>query len=186
MMHDFGKSLKRGMAGEAFLDRWFRDAYSIETAGLTIDRCGIDRFMINLRDRTRWSVQFKTDYKATRNAFVEVVSVDHDMDSHEPSDHPKNQPGWPFTCAAQMIVYLVPHFGLAWLIETATLREKIPAWRRRFELRPVLNEGRGSCWRTWGLLVPLTEFATAARRTIEMPAARALVGENPDQRRLIV
>ena len=153
MTYNFDRQKARGDAGEAFLDRWFADTYTIQPATREEQRRGIDRIFLHRQTGERLAVEYKTDYKAARtgNAFVETVSVDT-----------ADKAGWAYSSEADYLIYYVPGDDLIYVLTLETIRRELPRWVQEYPPRATKNEG----YATHGVLVPLDEFEKYAEAVI--------------------
>lgn len=147
--YDFHTQLSVGKEGEDFLDRFFADRYEITPATQAEQRMEIDRHFVNRESRDEFTVEYKTDPKAssTHNAFIETISVDT-----------KGKPGWVSISAAHFLVYYVQGDEIIYVLRFTDLRKQLPYWAIRYPIKSVKNDG----YRTWGLLVPLRELERLA------------------------
>lgn len=159
--YDFDTQLRRGQNGEAELDAWFGRTFVIRPATREEQRQGIDRWFTDRRSGERLSVEYKTDWTASRtgNVFVETVSVDT-----------AGKPGWAVSSRAEWLVYFLPDDGLAYVIPFADLRRALPRFERDYPTRRIANRG----YHTVGLLVPQDEFERlSGERTVQLPRESA-------------
>ena len=147
MEYDFGQQLQAGEAGERALDAYFSQFYEI-TVVLTREqkRDGIDRLFVGKRDRIRFSVEYKTDYLASKtgNCFIETVSMDT-----------TDAPGWAVKSLAQVLVYYIPGWNRIYMLPMYVLKGALREWRQMYP--EVASQNNGYC--TWGLKVPIEELA---------------------------
>ena len=155
MTYTFDAQKARGDAGEQFLDRWFAAKYEIRLATRQEQRRGIDRIFTRRQTGKRFTVEYKTDYKAaqTGNAFVETVSVDT-----------AGKAGWAYSSQADYLLYYIPGNDLIYVLALEVLRWELPRWVREYPLRAAQNEG----YATHGVLVPLHEFEEHAEAVISI------------------
>lgn len=154
--YDFATQLRRGQGGEAALDAWFGRRFDIRPATRAEQRRGIDRWFTDRASGERLSIEYKTDWTASRtgNCFVETVSVDT-----------ADKAGWAVSSQAQWLVYFLPDDGLAYVIPLVSLRAELPRWRREYPVRRIPNDG----YHTVGLLVPQDEFERlSGERTVQL------------------
>lgn len=152
-MHDFGPSAVRGRAG---VDAMFRHLVML---GWTIEReassreqwDGIDLWARN-PEGGLVTIEVKNDERAhdTGRAFVETVSNDT-----------TGRAGWVYSCAADVILYVVPGDGVVYWLDPAKLRSRVSDWLQRADRRDgrfghvsAPNQG----YRTRGVAVPLAEL----------------------------
>ena len=146
------QQLRKGEAAEARLDLHFAARFHIAPASRTQQRQGIDRIFTDHTSGKIYTVEYKTDWTAARtgNAFLETISVDT-----------ANIPGWVYTSQADWLAYFVPQQAVIYLIAFTALRARLPQWLDSCKAAPPIpNHG----YHTHGILVPLSEFARAARR----------------------
>ena len=156
----FGRNLRLGHEREAVLDAFFSvRGFDIYPATPEEQRTGIDRWF-NGELGGRFSVEYKSDSTSQRtgNAFVETVSVDTE-----------DKPGWALTCKADCLMYYVLGHEVIYCFRPEVIRAVLLPWRRQYPEVPVQNDG----YQTWGLKVPLEEFANAAFHRINMATWRA-------------
>jgi len=154
-MFNFKKQLSKGQDKEKYLDAFFSPRFDITEASANEQRRGIDRHFKNKETGARFSVEYKTDWRAaeTHNAFIETVSVDT-----------QNKAGWAYTCSADKLLYYIPRDELVYVISLRKLRERLPKWEKQYRALPVKNDG----YNTIGLLVPLRELEAIAESVINL------------------
>jgi hypothetical protein len=142
----FDNRLAVGQKGESLLDTFFSQWADIQPASSEQQRQGIDRVFISRESGKQTLVEYKTDWKVavTGNVFLETVSV----------DRAKKQ-GWLYTSQAEMLVYFVPQTDMIYCVQVDYLRAVYLPQVTKFREAAAENEG----YRTWGILVPLTDFA---------------------------
>lgn len=153
---DFQQQLKRGEAGEKTLDAYFGQRYQIRRATMAEQRRGIDRFFINPANGRTWSLDYKTDTRAaqTGNVFIETKT-------HPDRDHS----GWAYTSEAGWLFYYLPDIWTVYAVNQPYLRAKVlPIWAARYPLRSAKNK----TYTTYGLIVPVAEFARCASKTFDL------------------
>jgi hypothetical protein len=137
-----------GDKGEATLDKFFIDrGYKVEEVSKKEQKMGIDRYIINgLGIRT--AVEYKTDTRTatTGNVFVETIS-----------NSKTGALGWAIKGQADFLLYYVPSWGKALLVDMGWVRNKVPEWIFQYKLRKILNKGYDS----FGIPVPWNEFLVA-------------------------
>jgi len=148
-VYDFTTQLNQGADGEAKLDAYFAQWYTIRHATRSEQRRGIDRIFV--RPGGMFKVEYKADRKAgeTGNAFVETISVDT-----------ANKRGWAYTSQADYLLYYVPGPETVYVIRFAKLRLQMAFWVQQHPARKIPNRG----YHTHGLLVPLDEFEHIAEK----------------------
>ena len=153
--YDFNQQLSGGAQGEAFLDKYFADRFAIRQATSGQQRLGIDRFFTPRQGPTiaPFAVEYKTDTTAgfSGNAFIETTSIDS-----------TGKRGWAYTSQAEWLIYYIPARGLIYTIRLAKLRQKLAYWADTYPVKTARNRG----YSTHGLIVPLTELARCADRTL--------------------
>jgi hypothetical protein len=152
--YDYQTQLARGEAAERTLDEHFSEWFAIEHAGFDDQRHGIDRWYTDLATGARFSVEYKTDWRAVRtsNAFVEIDSGAYR--------------GWVHTTQADKIFYYVPGEGgeLIYILTPAMLRALLPEWMTQYKRGKVPNNG----YTTVGLLVPLAVFEAISEQVVSL------------------
>lgn len=152
--YNFDAQFRQGTAGEQYLDGLFGEQFDIQPATREQQRQGIDRIFRNRRTGKTLTVEYKTDWTASKtgNAFVETLSADKDRKA-----------GWALTSQADYLVYCVPGDGAAiYIIPMQRIRAKLFDWSLACEERKIKNEG----YNTVGLLVPLCEFERIAEEVM--------------------
>lgn len=141
----FQEQLTKGQDAERILDRHFIGKFHIIEATPAEQREGIDRWFVSRETAARFSVEYKTDWRAgdTHNAFVETISVDSSQ-----------KLGWVYTSKAYRILYFVPGDDLVYVFKTSSLRARVEIWSKTLPVRKAKNDGY---W-THGVIVPLSEF----------------------------
>lgn len=154
MTYSFDERLKAGQSGESVLDDVFKDRFVIVPATRDEQRLGIDRHFTNRETGVSFTVEYKTDWTASRteNAFVETVSVDS-----------ANKPGWAYSSQAYRLIYFVPGPPeIIYVMLMSIIREHLPRWIKTYPQRRIPNKG----YFTHGVLVPLIEFEECAELVI--------------------
>ncbi|MEM7133356.1 MAG: hypothetical protein AAF702_44070 [Chloroflexota bacterium] len=144
------RQLAKGEAAETLLDGHFSDRFKIRPATREEQRLGIDRYFTQFTTGKTYTIEYKTDWTASRtgNAFVETVSVDT-----------MNIPGWIYTSQAEWLIYYVPGRQVIYIGRLSALQEMIEEWVERFgPEKAIPNDG----YFTQGILVPLEEFGRQA------------------------
>lgn len=147
--YDFHEQLKVGKQGEEFLDQYFGATYTITPATDEEQRMEIDRHFAPKNGSPPFTVEYKTDPKAskTHNAFIETISVDT-----------RGKLGWIAMSAANYLIYYVTGDEIIYVLRFADLRRRLPYWAIRYPVRAVRNNG----YQTWGIVVPLHELEQLA------------------------
>lgn len=152
--YSFNAQLTHGQRGEELLDKLFETlGYTIKQATDDEQRKGIDRHLALPNQEMSITVEYKTDYYDSGNAFVETDSV---LGSKR---------GWAYTSQADYLVYAVIRRKRAWMIPMSNIREKLSDWIKRCRSIDVPNEG----YFTRGLLVKLEEFDAIASQVLSLP-----------------
>lgn len=136
---------KIGDKGEAMLDKFFTDrGYRVEDVSMKEQKKGIDRYVINNAGQ-RVAVEYKTDTRTatTGNIFVETIS-----------NNKTGALGWAVKGHADHLLYYVPDWGKAMLVEMHWVRYKIPEWTFKYKVRKIMNRGYDS----FGIPVPWDVF----------------------------
>jgi hypothetical protein len=142
-VYDFERQRELGAIGESIIRGVFAQQFNIQRSVALEQRQGIDFwFSYGAFDL---AVEVKTDFTAahTRNAFIEVTSVDVD-----------GKPGWAHTSRADFLLYYVPPDRVVYVVAMREIRHRLPAWRKKYESRRVQNDG----YQTEGILVPLDQL----------------------------
>jgi hypothetical protein len=150
--YQFDAQMRRGDAGEAFLDDFFRQrGYTISPVSREDQRRGVDRLFISPRTGKQHRVEYKTDHTAGRtgNAFIETVSVDA-----------SGKMGWALTAQADMLIYYIPPSHKILIIPFTALHWELPRWIRDYPPRQAANH----TYATHGIIIPLAELEQHALR----------------------
>lgn len=155
MTFSFREQLAKGEEAERFLDGYFDDRFKVLPVTREGQRKGIDRVFIDRQTHEHARVEYKTDWRAqaTRNAFIETVSVDS-----------QEKRGWAYTTQADLVFYYVPGEELVYVLQPAVIRQCLPAWQQRYRAAKARNEG----YYTHGVLVPLHELERCAKEVISL------------------
>lgn len=152
--YDFDDQLAKGEAAEQLLDEHFTEWFEIAKATPDEQKHGIDRWFTGRSTGARLSVEYKTDWLAsrTRNAFVEIDSG--------------AIRGWAYTTQANRIVYYVPGPGweVAYILSPSRMRALLPVWEKKYRHAWAKNEG----YSTEGVLVPLAVFERIAMQVVSL------------------
>jgi hypothetical protein len=144
-LHIFKNSLELGKTGEAQLDDFFiKKGWSIEYVTLEQERKrGVDRIII-LPDKSRITVEYKTDIKTTKtgNVFLETLS-----------NSKTGKEGWLKTSQAQWLIYYRMDVKLAALFNLADL--KLLDYSS-YSVKKAINDG----YYSEGIIVPWKDFIT--------------------------
>lgn len=146
-MHLFKDKLDEGEKYERELDRYYSKWFKIESVNLATQKMGIDRIFINKSDDTRWTIEYKSDTKAstTGNAFVETISV-----------NTTKKPGWAYSSCAQLLLYYLPLDGKVIRLTMYAVKNLITEWIKKYPVKPSQNED----YQTLGICVPLDVFTS--------------------------
>lgn len=158
MTYQLAPKLAEGEHHERALDSYLNRWYRIRDVARVWQRLGIDRILTCRRTGRVISVQYKADTTAARtgNAFIETTSVDT-----------AGVPGWALTCAAQYVVYYIPPRHVAYVVPGLLIKTLAARWQAEGRpTRRIPNDG----YCAEGMLIPLSEFATHAERTLTIPA----------------
>ncbi len=150
--YQMAQQLRKGEAAEARLDRHFADRFLIQPATRAEQRKGIDRHLTHRTSGETYTIEYKTDWTATRtgNAFIETISVDTEQIA-----------GWAYTAEASWLAYYLPQGATVYLIAFSSLRIHLPRWQQCYPpAPPIPNRG----YHTHGLLVPLSAVGQIASR----------------------
>ena len=149
-----------GEAGENYLDRYYSQSYDIKkVSDFNLQKRGIDRCFKQKGSKLGcwFTVEYKVDFKAgqTGNVFIEL----------EVSNKNKRNYGWAQKLFAQALLYYVPKHKTCYYVDALLLKSYIERWSKEYRLsKPVMNKGNSNEFWAIGLLVPITEFETAAYR----------------------
>jgi len=151
--YDFDTQLTAGEAAEHVLDNLFAAKFEISVVDRASQRSGIDRVFTRRDGGHRLTIEYKTDWTASKtgNAFVETVSVDT-----------ASKAGWAYTSRADFLIYYLPDDRLIYVIQFSKLRRRLDRWNRQYRQKAIPNQG----YNTVGLLVPLREFEQLATEVI--------------------
>jgi len=129
-----------------FLDKFFARWFEIELCDWSFQKIGVDRIFVDKETRMKYTVEYKSDEKAskTNNLFCETVSVDNE-----------SIPGWVYTSIAQLLVYYIPPSKTIYVISMVSLKQKIRGMD--FPTRIIPNQDKGRQWNTIGQIIPLSE-----------------------------
>ncbi len=150
--YDFKAQLALGKQAEAFLDRYFSRWFTIQQVDAQTERRdGYDRVFTRKNNGERLKIEYKADWQAaeTHNAFIETISV-----------YEARTPGWAYTSQADMLIYYVPPLGVIHMLPLEVVRFMLPGWKLRYREVPAPNDG----YHTYGVLVPLAQFAKFGRK----------------------
>lgn len=137
---------KRGMAVEAYLDKFFRlQGWKIKRTTAHQERvlCLGDR--IFKKEGKSYFVEYKSGIQThyTGNVFLETISVDTE-----------DKPGWVYTCQADYLMYACLLDGIILVFKPDTLRNEIDELEKIFPtLKTSKNQNEG--YDTHGVIVPL-------------------------------
>lgn len=147
--YSFRQQLQLGQKAERAIADILKNQFEVVEASHDQQRQGID-----ILGRHRISGQYlrfeiKSDLLAHQygNAFVEIISNDA-----------ARKPGWVFTCTADILLYFIPGCSKLLFFRPFRLRDRTWLWEQRFPVKPSQNFS----YRTWGICVPLAEFAPLA------------------------
>ena len=150
MIYTMGQQLAKGEAAEEYLDNHFSNRFEVVPATREQQRLGVDRIFIKSSTGKRYTIEYKTDWTASRtgNAFIETVSVDT-----------MNVLGWVYTSQAEWLIYYVPGRQTIYITRMAALRERVEWWLEIYgPEKAIPNDG----YFTRGIPVPLDAFAEQA------------------------
>lgn len=141
MTFNFKTQNEVGMRGERTLDDYFTKFYTIRPVPLDLQKLGIDRIFVNRRDGTRFTVEYKTDLKATHTG---NIFLEYEVDK---------KPGWVLASVAQVLVYYVP--PKAYLINMYSLRQDFTS---KILSGPPSSEIPNPNYYALGVLIPLARL----------------------------
>lgn len=153
--YQFDAQFQKGQAAETFLDNFFAERFTIQSATREEQRQGIDRHYTNKTTGAAFSVEYKTDWLAsqTHNVFIETVSVDT-----------ANKPGWIYTSQAYRLFYYIPGDDLIYILRMMALRKLFEKWVTQYPARKVRNKG----YFTHGVCVPQVHFERHSEHVINI------------------
>ena len=154
-MHNFINSKNIGDAGEAALDLFFSNKFTIEEVNMTQQKLGWDRIFTHKEDFTRASVEYKTDTQShkTGNIFIEVWS-NKEVDKR----------GWAYTTTAQWLYYYVLGTNEVFVVDVAKMKLYLNNWEKQFIKKSAKNPNYSS----EGMLVPIEIFKSVAYEVINV------------------
>jgi hypothetical protein len=155
--YDFNEQNSKGQAAERFIDSCFADKFIIREATRYEQlNQGIDRHYTNRERGNKFTVEYKTDWKAwdTHNAYIETTSVDY-----------KGSPGWAVKTQSHRVFYYLPQAELLYVLRTPVIRSMLAQWERLYPTVPAHNRG----YKTWGILVPIEDIEANCEMVCEMP-----------------
>lgn len=164
--YDFQKQKGVGDTGERILDAFFMSlGYQVEEVNMAEQRKGIDR-IVKKPDGEVIKLEYKTDALTakTGNVFIETISSTK-----------SGSLGWALKTQADYVVYYVPDWNKALLIDPQVLREMIPMWIFEYRQKPVKNAGYFS----FGIPVPWNAMKQFSKE-IEIKVEEVLYEENQD------
>jgi hypothetical protein len=162
--HNFADSLKVGEKYEKMLDEYFRQWFIVSEVSMDLQRLGIDRIFTKRKSGERFTVEYKADEKAetTGNMYIETVS--YRPKSANSLDKVEKK-GWIYTSTAQLLVYFVPGWNRAYIMDMLTLRDKVnEKWAAHHRSVTVDNgdyEGEG-------ILVPFQKMDKHCRGRVKL------------------
>lgn len=167
MPHDFQTKLLEGERWELALDNFFSKWYTIQPVDRQGQRAGVDRLWTR-PDGSVLRIEYKADSVCWRtgNVFLEVVSVDT-----------SGKTGWVWSSQADLLVYLMPQVGKAFLVEMAALRWAMGEWSWKYPTKTADN----GTYRTHGVCVPIWEFWGIAAKVM---CVEVMDGSSRSDRRL--
>lgn len=158
MEYDFEEQLRIGAEHAQVLDAHFESVgYEVEETNPELQRREIDRIFRFRETGEIWTVEYKACMKAhqTRNIFVETVSV---LEKHIP--------GWAKTSWAQILVYYVVGWEMAYVAPMSTIKFRRDTWLRRYQQKDVVNRwSNGNSYLSRGIPVPERVFRDICYKT---------------------
>lgn len=143
----FSASFQQGQKGEKELDIFFSKFFKIHSANRSEEQAGIDRIFVPILG-DRITVQYKTSYRQTRTAWLEIVAVRRQE---------QTVPGWVVTTQAQYVIFYESKYKTVYTIKTRLLRENIKKWSDTY---PTVSRGsyKEGCtpWDSEGITVPFS------------------------------
>lgn len=164
--YDFQEQKGVGDTGERILDAFFMSlGYEVEEVNMAEQRKGIDRIIVT-PDGKELKIEYKTDAltASTGNVFIETISSTK-----------SGALGWALKTQANFVVYYVPDWSKALIIDPKILREMIPIWIFQYHQKPVKNAGYFS----FGIPVPWNVMKQFCKE-IEIKVEGVLDEENQD------
>lgn len=158
--YNFTEQKRLGKAGEDFLDSFFSRWYSIAKVPLAIDRTGIDRYFCAKNSGSSGSstksVEYKTDYKKTGCAFIEISQSQSFADGAYAIN---SFDGWLNHTSADFLIYYAKNSGLIFVIPMEVLRRAArKQWIRQYPILTCQNRWGGRDYQSSGLVVPFAEL----------------------------
>lgn len=149
-LHVFSQSLRVGKEGEATVFHGLTKVKGwlcCETTSREAQGLGIDG-VITIGDGTRFSAEVKTCnwvHKTGNMAFDEyIIGADG-----------KKSAGWPYTCTAQLLIYLARHSGACWIMNMLNLKKKMAEYRRTYGLTEIKSRKEEREFSGMTILVPV-------------------------------
>ena len=164
--YNFQEQKGVGDTGERILDAFFMSlGYEVEEVDLKSQRRGIDRIIVT-PDGKELKIEYKTDAltASTGNVFIETISSTK-----------SGALGWALKTNADYVIYFVPDWEKALIINPKILREMIPQWIFQYHQKPVKNAGYFS----FGIPVPWNVIKQYCKE-IEIKVEGVLDEENQD------
>lgn len=154
-MHTFNNSKKVGDAGEATLDKFFKDKFNIEEVDISQQKLGWDRVFTHLESGARASVEYKTDTQShkTGNIFIEIWS-----------NKESGKRGWAYTTTAQWLYYYVLGAEEVYIVDVVKLKLYLKNWEKQFIIKGAKNPNYSS----EGMLVPIEIFKSICYEVIKL------------------
>lgn len=153
--HSFQASKKVGDMGEAQLDKFFSEKFTIEDVDMTQQKLGWDRIFTHKERGTRASVEYKTDTMShkTNNIFVEIWS-----------NKEAGKRGWAYTTTAQWLYYFVTGLDEVFIVDVAKLKLYLENWQIQFKVKSARNPN----YTSEGMLVPIDVFKSVAYEVLSV------------------
>lgn len=155
MTHNFSDSLEVGEKYEGELDEHFSQWFIVKKVSMDLQKLGVDRIFTKRKTGERFTVEYKADSRAseTGNMYIETVSVGRDEDTVVTK-------GWIYTSTAQLLVYFLPDWNRAYIMDMLSLRDKVnEKWIKHHKTARADN---GNYWGE-GILVPLQKMDKHSR-----------------------
>jgi hypothetical protein len=146
-LNQFEVKKAEGERYEKIIDRFYsrRFGVRIEQVSMELQMLGIDRIVTDPGTGERWSLEIKTDFRAsqTGNFFIEICTNDI-----------TGRKGWAWTSCAQELALFVPDMHTLYITEMRSIKKLLPNWLARFQTKTANNGNHSSK----GAVVPIEAF----------------------------
>jgi hypothetical protein len=117
---------------EKIIDKFYsrRFGVSLMPVSMELQMLGIDRIVTDPETGERWSLEIKTDFRAsqTGNFFIEICTNDI-----------TGRKGWAWTSCAQELALFVPDMHTLFITEMRNIKKILPDWLTRFQTKTANN-----------------------------------------------